>query len=132
MMSLSKLLRLQVLYCVLGILFNGLSWIVLLQSGKPLTPTAPVSGLVVMAIYGLFLLAGHFEKISLYRMLMLVALLIFGYGGIFSHIGLLNQAPELYHSIGVGMLAILINVFGLILNGLAALGRFKLTGINQR
>ncbi|NRB46056.1 MAG: hypothetical protein HRU41_00165 [Saprospiraceae bacterium] len=130
MISLSKLLRLQALYSILGILFNVVSWIALSKNGESLTPTAPVSGIVVMAIYGLFLLAGHFKKISLYRMLMLVALLILGYGGIFSHLRLLSQSPDLYPSLWIGILAILINTFGWILNSLGALGRFRLTGMN--
>ena len=129
-MSLAKLLRFQWLYCLLGVVFNVVSWMVLAKAGKALTPTAPVSGLVVMAIYGFFLLAGHFKKVSVYRSLMVVAILALGYGGIFSHIRLLSQSPDLYQSLWVGILAILINAFGLVLNGLAALGRFKWTGMN--
>jgi len=128
-MPISRLLKLQWLYCFLGILFNLVSWAVLSKSGKPLTPTAPLSGLAVMAIYGLFLVAGQFKQISLYRTLMVVAILILGYGGIFNHFKLLNQAQELYHSLWVGLIAIAINAFGLILNSLAALGRFKLDSL---
>lgn len=123
-MSLRKLLKLQWLYCALGILFNLVSWSVMAKSGKPLTPTAPLSGIIVMSIYGLFLLAGQSKQINLYRVLMVVAILILGYGGIFSHFKLLNQSPELYHSLWIGIIAISINSFGLILNSLAALGRF--------
>ncbi len=124
-MSLAKLLKFQWLYCLLGVVFNVVSWMVLEKAGKALTPTAPVSGLVVMAIYGFFLLAGHFKKISVYRILMVVAILALGYGGIFTHFKLLNQSPALYHSLWMGIIAISINAFGLVLNGLAALGRFE-------
>ncbi|MBX2876988.1 MAG: hypothetical protein KTR30_33020 [Saprospiraceae bacterium] len=126
-MALQKLLKGQWLYCVLGILFNVVSWVVLSKSGKPLTPTAPLSGIFVMAIYGLFLLAAQFKQINLYRVLMLVSILILGYGGIISHFRLLSQSPELYHSFLVGLIAILINSFGLILNSLATLGKFRVS-----
>lgn len=123
-MRLSRLLNLQLLYCGLGILFNLISWYIISKNGKPLTPTEPVVGMVVMGIYGLFLLAGKTKRIVLYRGLMLLAVLILGYGGILKHIITLQQSPELYASISIGLLAILINTFGLGLNILAALGRF--------
>lgn len=124
-MSLQKLLRWQWLYCFLGMLFNVVSWGILSETGKPLTPTLPLSGMMVMAVYGLFLLSGQFGKINLYRVLMLMAILILGYGGIINHFKLLNQSPELYHSLWGGVIAILINAFGLILNSLAASGKFE-------
>lgn len=125
-MSLAKLLKLQWIYWLLGVVFNVISWMLLAKGGKALTPTAPVSGIVVMVNYGFFLLAGHFKRISLYRALMGIAILILGYGGIFSHFKLLSQSPELYHSVWVGILAISINAFGFTLNSLAALRRFTL------
>ncbi|MEM8901178.1 MAG: hypothetical protein AAGC85_23915, partial [Bacteroidota bacterium] len=64
-------------------------------------------------------------KLTLYRVLMGLAILVFGYGGVIKHIMLLAQSPEMYHSVMSGVIAILINLFGLGLNLMAALGRFK-------
>ncbi len=123
-MSLSKLLNLQFLYCSLGILFNLISWWIFSQGGTSLTPTDPFIGIVVMLVYGLFLIPGRIEKLTLYRVLMGLAVLVLGYGGVIKHIFLLTQSPEIYYSVMVGVIAVLINLFGLGLNLMAALGRF--------
>lgn len=124
-MSLNSLLKLQVLYAILGILFNLFSWYLRSSNGVSLTPTAPLSGILAMSIYGLFLLSGKFQKINLYRILMLIAIIIFGYGGIIKHVLLLNQNPEIYYSTSAGIIAILINAFGLVLNVMAVFHMFS-------
>ena len=126
-MNLNKLLKLQLLYCLIGILFNVVSWIVASKSGKPLTSTEPIMGLIAMSIYGSFLLSGHFRKITLYRILMVLAIIIFGYGGIIKHFILYSETPELYYSFLVMLIGMSINVFGTGLNIFAALERFKIS-----
>ncbi|MEL6254316.1 MAG: hypothetical protein AAFR87_20075 [Bacteroidota bacterium] len=124
-MKLERLVRLQFIYCLLGILFNVISLYLLSQGNKALTPTEPLAGIVVMSIYGLFLLSGKMRQIRLYRVLMGLAVAIFIYSGIIKHMISLSQSPEVYFSIGSGVLAIAINLFGLILNLRAAMGRFS-------
>ena len=124
-MKLNTLLSLQLSYSILGILFNIVSWSLLLSSGKSLTPTDPLLGIIVMLVYAGFLLAGKMKRIVLYRILMLVALIVFGYSGILKHVLVLNKSPELYYTLGVGIIAICINLFGVGLNAYAALGGFK-------
>lgn len=123
-MRLKSLLKLQLIYCLLGILFNLISAYLLSQGMKALTPTEPLAGIAVMSIYGLFLLSGKMGQIRLYRVLMGLALVIFLYSGIIKHMVSLSQNPELYFSIGSGVSAIAINLFGLILNARAAMGKF--------
>ncbi len=125
-MSLNKLLKLQLFYCFLGVLFNVISCFYLFQNGETLTPTSPILGIIVMSIYGVFLLAGQMKRITLYRTLMFLAVVAFGYSGIIKHFITLNDSPELYYSIMIGIVAILINSFGVVLNITAALGRFKI------
>ena len=124
-MRLKSLLKLQLIYCLLGILFNLFSAYLLSQGMKALTPTEPLAGIVVMSIYGLFLFSGKMKQLRLYRILMGLAVVIFIYSGIIKHMISLYQSPELYFSIGSGVLAIAINLFGLILNVRAARGKFK-------
>ena len=124
-MSLDKLLRLQLLYCLLGVLFNVVSYWFLTQHGKALTSTEPISGLVAMSIYGLMLLPGKIRELNVYRILMVIAILIFGYGGIVNHFILYPQSPELYHSLPIAIFGMSINIFGLIWNIYAALGKYK-------
>ena len=67
LMLLKKLLRLQLLYYILGILFNAVSFILIAQGGKALTPNDPLIGSVVMTIYATFLIPGFLKKITISR-----------------------------------------------------------------
>jgi hypothetical protein len=124
-MKLTTLLRLQVIYFVLGLLYNGLS-LYLTSTGKPpLAPTQPVLGAISMIVYALFLIPGCLRKITLYRILMGVAILVMGYGGVVTHLINIFTQPQLYSSIAAWAAAVGINLFGLVLNIIAALGKFK-------
>ena len=125
MIALSRLLKLQSLYAVLGVLFNVVSLILISQGGEPLTPNQPIQGLVVMTIYGLMLISGFLNKETIYKAFMVLAVLLLGYGGVFNHLNFLRESPELYHSVAAGVIGVGINIFGLILNIIAALGKYK-------
>ena len=124
-MKLTTLLRLQVIYFVLGMLYNGLS-LYLISTGKPaLAPTQPVLGAISMIIYALFLIPGYLRKITLYRILMGVAILVMGYGGVVTHIINIFTQPQVYSSMLSWAAAVGINLFGLVLNIIAVSGKFK-------
>lgn len=124
-MSLKYLLKWQFTYCIVGILFNVISQVMINNGHQALTPTVPVKGIFAMSIYGIFLLAGYFLKIRWYRFLMLISIIIFGYGGVLKHFFTYQESPELYHSLLIAMIGITINIFGLIVNLLAAFGKFE-------
>jgi hypothetical protein len=124
-MKLITLLRLQVIYFVLGILYNGLS-LYLTSTGKPaLAPTQPVLGAISMITYALFLIPGYQRKITLYRILMGIAVIVMGYGGVVTHIINIFTQPQVYSSIAAWAVAVGVNLFGLALNIIAVLGKFK-------
>jgi hypothetical protein len=124
-MKLTTLLKLQVLYVILGIGYNCLS-LYFTATGKPaLAPTQPVLGLVSMVVYALFLIPGYMRKLLLYRILMGVAILVMGYGGVVTHIINIFTQPQLYSSIVAWAGAVGINIFGLVLNIIAVLGKYK-------
>lgn len=124
-MKLTTLLRLQVIYFVLGMLYNGLS-LYLTATGKPaLAPTQPVLGAISMIVYAIFLIPGYLRKITLYRILMGVAILVMGYGGVVTHIINIFTQPQMYSSIVSWAAAVGINLFGLVLNIIAVSGKFK-------
>ena len=55
LLRVKPLLKLQFVYCLIAVLYN-LSSIWFVQAhGQALTPTEPVTGIVVMLIYGVFL-----------------------------------------------------------------------------
>ena len=124
-MKLITMLRLQVIYFVLGILYNGLSFY-LTSTGKPaLAPTQPVLGAISMITYALFLIPGYLRKITLYRILMWIAVIVIGYGGVVTHIINIFTQPQIYSSIVAWAVAVGVNLFGLALNIIAVLGKFK-------
>ena len=125
MMKLKRLLFLQLLYCIAGLAYNAVSYLVVLSGGSQLSATSPATGAAFMGIYGLSLLPGRMGHLTFYRILMAVFILAGGYGGVAVHLVGYSRDPALYASFLWWILAIAINVFGLVLNGLAALGRFE-------
>jgi hypothetical protein len=124
-MKLTTLLSLQVMYFVLGMLYNGVS-LYLTSTGKPgLAPTQPVLGAISMITYALFLIPGYLRQITVYRILMGFAILVMGYGGVVTHIINIFTQPQVYSSILAWGAAVGINLFGLVLNIIAVLGKFK-------
>ncbi len=77
-----------------------------------------------MLAYGGFLMAAHYGYFKLYRVLMALSLLIFGWGGIMVHLINYLKDPGLYASFMAWGLAVGINVFGIGLSLIALSGRF--------
>lgn len=125
-MILKTLLKLQLVYYSLGMLFNAGSFYSLSNGQQQWTPNDPVPAAMFMTLYATFLIPGFYKKITIYRILMGVAVLLMGYGGVVKHIGIMQATPELYCCTAAMIIGPGINVFGLILNALAALGRFKI------
>jgi hypothetical protein len=124
-MKLNRLLQLQVLYAVLGLAYNAVSFYSSMVLKQALAPTNPILGAISMVVYGLFLVPGFLGKITLYRILMVIAILVIGYGGVVTHIINIFTQPQVYSSIWAWAFALGINVFGLVLNIIAACGWFK-------
>lgn len=116
---------LQFIYILLGIFFNLLSYKMIIVNHEGLTPTNPLMGVLAMLIYASFLLTGYYKKILWYRVLMVISILVFGYSGIIKHVISFSQEPDLYYSLHSALLAIGINLFGLLLNLIAVFKRFK-------
>lgn len=129
-MTLKKLLILQVIYAVLGLGYNIVSYLIVSGGGQALSATVPLVGGAYMLGYFLALTPGFFKKVVPYRILMGAAVLIFGYGGVVVHI--LNAASrhtDLYSSMTAFVLAVAINVFGLVWNIWAVSGKFTVDGV---
>ncbi len=124
--SLSTLLVLQVVYCALGIGYNALSLILVRCGGHPLSATEPVKGMVVMLVYGACLVPALLNYVTIYRILMALAVIALGFGGVVTHIvNLTTGRMFLYDSIVAWGVAVALNLFGLALNVMAALGLFR-------
>lgn len=124
-MRLKRLLTLQFVYLILGVGYNAVSFGAAAMGKPKLSATDPATGAIVMAIYGLCLIPGALRYFKTYRVLMLIAVFVFGYGGVVVHILNLINDPSLYSSIWAWAAAVAINLFGLILNIIAVGGWFK-------
>ncbi|RPI94245.1 MAG: hypothetical protein EHM32_07040 [Spirochaetales bacterium] len=124
-MKLKTLLLLQIAYAVMGVGYNVLSYLSVASGGQPFSATAPLTGGLSLALYALCLVPGFAGYTGIYRVLMALSIVVFGYGGIIKH--LLNYPDGLgvYSSMTAYVLAIGINVFGLVLNVIAVSGRFE-------
>jgi len=100
-MRLKSLLKLQVSYYLLGMLFNAGSYLSTSNDMQQWTPNDPVPSAFFMTLYALF-----------------------GYGGVIKHISLIQETPELYCCSAAMIIGPGINVFGLVLNILGVSGKF--------
>ncbi len=124
-MPLQKLLYLQVLYALMGIGYNVVSSYQVSSGGQQLSSTDPLTGGLVMLCYGLFLIPGFLRSLKLYRLLMIIAIVGIGYGGVVKHIINFFQDLTLYSSTVAWAFALGINLFGLVLNVMAAAGLYR-------
>jgi len=124
-MKLRTLLVAQCLYAVMGIGYNVLSCMAVASGGKAFSATAPLTGGLSLALYGLCLVPGFLGRTGIYRVLMGVSIIVFGYGGIVKHLLNYPGGLDAYSSMTAYVLAIGINVYGLVLNAIAVSGRFE-------
>ncbi len=124
-MKLTTLLRLQIVYVILGLAYNCLNVYFMATGKTPMVSAQPLPGIIAMVVYGLFLIPGYLRKLFLYRILMGIAIVVMGYGGVVANIINIFTRPELYSSILAWAAAVGINVFGLVLNIIAVFGKFK-------
>ncbi len=124
-MALSTLLKLQLIYCIFGIGYNIVSYYLLMSGGRPLSSNSPIIGGLAMFAYGFCLISAQKGFYKIYRLLMVLFLVIFGYAGLAKHFVIYAQQPEAYASFSAWLIAIVNNLFGFLLNFVAAANRFE-------
>lgn len=124
-MKLRTLLILQCVYAALGVGYNVVSYARTAMGHAPLSTTSPFVGAAVLLIYALCLLTGVYRKITAYRLAMAFFVVVLGYGGVVKHLLNYPDGLSLYYSLTAYVIAIGINVYGLVLNVIAASGRFR-------
>jgi hypothetical protein len=126
--KLKTLLFAQCVYAFSGIGYNVLSHLAVSSGGKAFSATAPLTGGLSLALYGLCLLPGFLGHLRVYRVLMGTAILVFGWGGIVKHLLNYPGGLDAYSSMTAYILAIGINAVGLVLNLIAVTGKYENPG----
>jgi len=106
-------------------LFNAGSYLSISNRAQQWTSNDPITGSIFMTVYALFLIPGFVKKITTYRILMGLSVVLLGYGGVLKHIESILETPELYCCTAAMIVGPGINVFGLILNMMATFGKFQ-------
>ena len=114
------LLLLQTLYLVAALAWISANAVLSRRGGRPLTPTAGRTALLIFTAYGATLLIGHHGAITVYRVLMVGFVLLIGNGGVLAHLRR-YRAMDQYRGRVAWLGAIAMNGFGLAPNVVAAL-----------
>ncbi len=125
-MRINKLVRLQAIFSVASVSYLLTSAYLESSTGAGLS-AAPIGfSLAAFGVYSLCLLLPRLGHPKLYRVAMVGALLIFGGGGVVGNVVLYFQSGlERYASFSAWLVAVSINLYGTILNVIAACGWFR-------
>lgn len=125
-MKLKTLLWLQIVYFVLAQAFNVANLCLTILGISPIsTPQILiVLGIISFVVYALFLIPGYLRKILLYRILIGIFTLITIWAAVTNTINIFTQPPN-FSSYAARSVAMGINLYGLVVNGIAVLGKFK-------
>ena len=110
-MPLSRLLLLQKAYVVLALGYLFLSAYRLQVTGEALSAAPLLPSMVMLVIYGGCLWLPSFGMIKSYRTVMIIAVLLFGGGGVIGNVArYLSSGLEHYASYSAWVIAVAINV----------------------
>jgi hypothetical protein len=125
LIRLSKLVRLQALFATLSLTYLLVSAVRQQITGEPLSAAAIGPSILMFLFYCGALFLPRFGKLGWYRTSMLPALVLFGIGGVIGNIArYLDSGLAEYASFFAWAIAVAINLFGTVLNVIAAFGLF--------
>ena len=126
MINLSSLVRLQALFATLALVYLLASAARQQIIGEPLSAAAIGPSIGMFLAYCAALFLPRIGKIGWYRTSMVPALVLFGIGGVFGNIArYADSGLAEYSSYAAWAIAVTINLFGTVLNVIAALGLFN-------
>ncbi|QJF51961.1 hypothetical protein [Roseobacter ponti] len=126
MIDLSKLILLQYVFAAASLTYLSVSWVLQATTGEPLSAAAIIPSILMFVVYAAVLYLARAGRIGLYRIMMILAILLFGFGGVVGNITrYLQTGLEFYAGFGAWATAVAINAFGTVLNIIALLGLFR-------
>lgn len=126
MTRLRTLIGLQIVFATLSLSYLLVSAWRLQTTGEALSAAAIGPSIVMFLAYLACLALPHFGRIGWYRISMVIAVILFGGGGVIGNIvRYLDSGLDNYASVPAWAVAVGINLFGTILNIVALLGLFE-------
>lgn len=126
MISLKILVKLQLLFTAMSVIYLLISLWRKETIGEPLSAAAIWPSIILFVLYSFSLLLAKLPNKIWYSLSMILAIIFFGLGGVLGNIyHYFDSGSEEYASITAWLLAVLINAFGTFLNIIALLGRFN-------
>lgn len=126
MIKLSLLLRLQAIFAAASLIYLVLSAIRSHVTGEPLSAAAIGPSIAMFVTYIGCLFLPKIGQIRWYRIAMVVAVILFGGGGVIGNVTrYLDSGLTQYAGFGAWAAAVAINAYGTVLNIIAVLGFFK-------
>ena len=126
MISLKTLIRLQATFAAASLLYLFASALRGQIVGEPLSAAPLLPSILMFVVYSACLLLPRTGRIGGYRIAMIVALLLFGVGGVAGNIWrYFDSGLAQYASFGAWLLAVVINAYGTVLNIIAVAGAFR-------
>jgi hypothetical protein len=125
-MTLRQIQKLQLIWIVLGLGYNALSYRRLITGNSLLAPTDPLTGAIFMAICGAIILSGLAGAKRVYKFIIPVLTLILIYSGVFVHANAYWENASLpdYASTLSWFAAVSINIYGVAILALGSLLAF--------
>ncbi len=125
-MRLGVLIRLQIAYAVMALVFLLFSGGYAYTTGEPISAAPILPSIIMFLIYSGCLLLPRFGRVGWYRIAMAIAIIPFGIGGVVMNImNYLQNGLRDYSSLEIFLIAVGINAFGTLWNIIAAIGLFK-------
>ena len=94
--------------------------------GEALSAAAIVPSILMFIVYLGCLLFPHLDQVKLYRVAMVIAIVLFGGGGVIGNVlRYFDSGLTDYASFSAWAIAVAINLFGTILNTIAVFGLYK-------
>jgi len=128
MIKLSKLLFLQLSFAIIAVSYLLFSAYQLYTTGEALSAAPIPYSIITFVLYCCCLLLPRVGMIKGYRLAMVVAIVLFGGGGVVGNVmRYMDSGLEHYATFLAYVIAVAINGYGTVLNVIAALGLFKNT-----
>ena len=132
MIILKNLIKLQGLFAIMSLAYLFASLWRQQTIGEALSAAAIVPSILMFIVYSGCLLLPRLNRIAWYRVAMIVAIVLFGGGGVIGNVlryfdsGLVD-----YASFSAWAIAVAINAFGTVLNTIAVFGLYKQRGVDD-